>query len=120
MCHSGAETMNQEPQFETVYQQLRAEARRQTRAEQKRRAMHDALVKRHEQTEAMLLRLRRDLSLLDQTIEAELQNSRTRDLHHFAFPMTVRALIARRDNLKSTISMLLREITNNDAERKAA
>jgi hypothetical protein len=114
--------MDQEPRFETadLQRRVRAEAKRQTRAERKRLAMHHALVKRREQTETMLVRLRNDLRLLDQTIEAELQNSPTRDLHHFAFPMTVRALIARRDNLKSTISMLLREVTKDDSERPAA
>ena len=48
--------------------------------------------------------------------EDELENSPTRDPHHFAFPMTVRALIARRDNLKATITLLLRELTE---ERRA-
>ena len=103
-------TMNQEPQFETAYlrRRVRAEARKQSRADRKKLAMHNALVKRREQTEAMLIRLRKDLRLLDQSIEAELENSPTRDPHHFAFPMAARALIARRENLKSTISMLLR------------
>jgi hypothetical protein len=103
--------MNHETQFETAYlrRRIRAEASRQTRAESKRLALHDALQKRREQTEAMLVRLRSDLRLLDQSIEAELENSPTRDPHHFAFPMTLRALIARRDNLKSTISMILQQ-----------
>lgn len=105
--------MNRESQFEPAY--LRAHGvKKQTRAERKMRAMHDALVKRRERTEAMLVRLRNDLRLLDQTVEAELQNSPTKDLHHFAFPMTLRALIARRDNLKSTISMVLHELRNDD------
>ena len=45
----------------------------------------------------------------DQGIEAELENSPTKDPRHFAFPMTLRALIARRDNLKSIISIILHQ-----------
>jgi len=82
--------------------------------------MNDALRKRRQQMETMLIRLQNDIRLLDQSIEAEPQNRPTRDLHHFAFPMTVRALIARRENLNATISMLLLELTKNDPERGAA
>lgn len=82
--------------------------------------MHDAIVKGREQTEAMLVRLRNDLSLLDQTIEAEMKNSPTRDLHHFAIPMTVRALITRRENLKATIALLLLELSEKDPRESTA
>jgi len=114
--------MNQEFQFEAAYLQrrVRAEARRPTTAERKRLAVSDALVKRRQQTQAMLVSIQNDLRLLDQSIADELENSPTRDPHHFAFPMTVRALIARRDNLKATISLLLLELTEEDARESAA
>jgi hypothetical protein len=44
--------------------------------------------------------LKNAATLLDQSIEAELQGSPTRDPGHVAFPMTARALMMRRDNLR--------------------
>jgi hypothetical protein len=49
--------------------------------------------------------------------EDELENSPTRDPHHFAFPMTVRALIARRDN--GDDYLLLRELTEEETRESA-
>ena len=108
--------MNQELQFEATYLQRRilADSARQTTAERKRLATSEALMKRRQQTQAMLVGLQKDLRLLDQSIADELENSPTKDPHHFAFPMTVRALTARRDNLKATISLLLLELTKED------
>jgi hypothetical protein len=113
--------MNQQPHFETADLQrpVRAEIKRQTIAERKRLAMEDALWQRRQRTEAMLIDLKNDVRLLDQSIEAELEKSPTRDPHHFAFPMTVRALIARRENLKSTISRLLLDLTKTDPRERA-
>jgi hypothetical protein len=108
--------MNQQPQFETADLQrlFRAEVKRQTKVERKRVAMNDALRQRRQQTEAMLVALKKDCGLLDQSIEAGLENSPTRDPHHFAFPMSVRALIARRENLKATIALLSGESKNDE------
>jgi hypothetical protein len=114
--------MNQQRQFETADLQrlVRAEVKRQTKAERKQVAINDALRQRRQQTEAMLIDLKKDCGLLDQSIEAALESSPVRDPHHYAFPMTVRALIARRENLKATIALLLLELTKNDPERAAA
>jgi hypothetical protein len=114
--------MNREFQFEAAYLQrrVRAEASRLTTLERRRLAVSDALVKRRQQTQAMLAGLQNDLRLLDQSIADELENSPTRDPLHFAFPMTVRALTARRDNLKATISLLLLELTKEDTRESAA
>lgn len=114
--------MNQEFQFEAAYLQRRvlAESRRPTTAERTRLAISEALTKRRQQTQAMLIDLQRNLRLLDQSIADELENSPTKDPHHFAFPMTVRALTARRDNLKATISLLLFELTKEDTRESAA
>jgi hypothetical protein len=110
--------MNQ-PQFETadLRHLVRAQAKGQAMAERKRLATDRALRQKHQQTEAMLIDIKNALRFLDQSIEAELQNSPTRDPHHFAFPMTVRALITRRENLKSTITLLLLELTKSDHKR---
>ena len=110
--------MNQ-PQFETadLRHLVRVQAKGQAMAERKRLATDDALRQRRQQTETMLIDIKNALRLLDQSIEAELQKSPTRDPHHFAFPMTVRALITRRENLKSTITLLLSELTKSDRGR---
>lgn len=114
--------MNQQSQFETADLQrlVRAEVKRQTKAERKQVAISDALRRRRQQTEAILIDLKKDCGLLDQSIVAALESCPVRDPHHYAFPMTVRALIARLENLKATIALLLLELTKNDPERAAA
>jgi hypothetical protein len=49
-----------------------------------------------------------------------LQSSTTRDPRHFAFPMTARALIARRDNLEATMKALSKELARSELERLVA
>ncbi|WP_028345978.1 hypothetical protein [Bradyrhizobium murdochi] len=108
-----------QPQFETadLRHHVRVQAKRQAMAERKQLAADDVLRRRRQQTEAMLIDIKNVLRLLDQSIEAELQKSPTRDPYHFAFPMTVRALTTRRENLKSTITLLLLELTKSDRGR---
>ena len=114
--------MNQPPQSETAYSQrrVRAKTRGNTTSDRKRLATIETLVKKRQQTETMLIRLHNDLRLLDQSVQAELENSTTKDPKHFAFPMAVRSLIARCENLRSTISMLSLELASNDFERLPA
>jgi hypothetical protein len=57
--------------------------------------------------------LKNAATLLDFSIETELQTSPTRDPRHFAFPMSAKTLIARRDNLRATIAALSKELTNS-------
>ena len=90
-----------------------AQAKKRAMEERKRLAMIDALQRTRQQTEAVVKDLRNVATLLDQSIETELQGSPTRDPGHFAFPMTVRALMARRDNLRATIAALCDELTKH-------
>jgi hypothetical protein len=114
--------MNQQPQFETsnFERSARAEVKRRAKEERKLLAMNDALRRMRQRTETMLIDLKNAVRLLDQSIEAELENNPTKDPHHFAFPMTVRALIARRENLKATVASLSDELSKNDPEWAAA
>ena len=43
---------------------------------------------------------------LDASIKAELASARVRDPFHFGFPISARAMMARRENLACTIAML--------------
>lgn len=81
--------------------------------ERRRLAMIDALQRNREQTEAVVKDLKNAAILLEQSIESELQDSPTRDPDDVAFPMTARALMTRRDNLRSTIAALCSELTRH-------
>ena len=91
----------------------RAEAKKRTIEERKHLALMAALRRWRQRTEAVLIDLKNAVALLDCSIEAELQSSPSRDPHHFAFPMTVRALIARRENLMATIAALSEELARD-------
>lgn len=90
-----------------------AQAKKRAIEERKRLAMIDALQRNRQQTEAVVQDLKNAATLLDQSIEAELQGSPTRDPGHIAFPMTARALMTRRDNLRATIAALCDELTRH-------
>jgi hypothetical protein len=99
----------------------RAQAKRRAIEGRKRLAMIDGLQRTRQRTEAVLMDLKNTAASLDCSIETELQSSPTRDPRHFAFPMTARALIARRDNLKATIAALCEQLARgNELERSVA
>ncbi|UPJ53486.1 hypothetical protein IVB30_20525 [Bradyrhizobium sp. 200] len=104
-----------------VERSSRAEVKRRATEERKRLATIDALQRLRQRTEAVLANLKNTATLLDYSIETELQASPTRDPRHFAFPMTARALIARRDNLRATIAAISEELARgNHLERSVA
>lgn len=90
-----------------------AQAKKRAIEERKRLAMLDALQRNRQQTEAVVKDLKNAANMLEQSIEAELQGSPTRDPGHFAFPTTARALMTRRDNLRATIAALCDELTKH-------
>jgi hypothetical protein len=108
--------MIQQHHFETadVERTNRAQAKKLAIEERKRLAMIGALHRMRRRTEAVLTDLKKAATLLNHSIEAELQSSPTRDPRHYAFPMTARALIARRDNLEATIHVLGKELARGD------
>jgi hypothetical protein len=105
--------MTQQHHLETanIERSNRAQAKRRAIEERKHLAMIDALHRMRQRTEAVLTDLKNTAISLDYSIETELQSSPTRDPRHFAFPMTARALITRRDNLRATIAALSEELT---------
>jgi hypothetical protein len=114
--------MTQQHHFETaqVERSNRAQSKKRAIEERQRLARIDALRRMRQRTEAALTDLKNSATLLDYSIETELQSSITRDPRHFAFPMTARALIARRDNLEATMNALSKELARSELERLVA
>jgi cell division protein FtsB len=78
--------------------QAQNEARKQREIEIKRRAAT--------QLRTMIVTLEREVANLDDGISSELMLARVRDPSHFAYPISVRTMHARRENLKATIAVL--------------
>jgi cell division protein FtsB len=78
--------------------QAQNEARKQREIEIKRRAAT--------QLRTMIVTLEREVANLDDGISSELILARVRDPSHFAYPISVRTMQARRENLKATIAAL--------------
>jgi hypothetical protein len=75
--------------------------------EQSRKQMEIAASQRKAvQIRTMLASLNSTIAMLDSSIGAELERSSIKDPRHYAFPMTVRAMIAQRENLKGTLAAL--------------
>ena len=65
----------------------------------------------------MIAALERAVSSLNASIDAILEGSQVRDPTSFAYPVTARAMCARRDNIQSTIAVLSRQLAKiNDPE----
>ena len=95
----------------------RVASKKRALEQRKRLAMIDALQRLRQRTEAVLVDLKKAASLLDQSIEIELQNSPTRNPRDVSFPMSARALIARRDNLRATIVAITKEMAQGGPSR---
>lgn len=122
-CAIAEQEMTQLHHLETadVPRSNRAQVKRDALEERKRLATIDALRRLRQRTEAVLADLKNAATMLDYSIETELQSSPTRDPRHFAFPMTARALITRRDNLRATIAAISEELARgHHLERSVA
>lgn len=67
------------------------------------------------QISTMLAELERAVQILDADIAAEEQRTGISDRTNFAYPTTAQDMIARRDNLKTTISVLTSRLSRSDA-----
>ena len=95
--------------------QAQNEARKQREIEIKRRAAT--------QLRTMIVTLEREVANLDDGISSELMLARVRDPSHFAYPISVKTMQARRENLKATIAALSDRLALTDdapAQRVAA
>ena len=81
-------------------------AKREALDESRRQKKFDAAQREAVQLQATIADFERGLLALQLSIEAELKSVWIRDPSHFAFPITARVLVARRDNLKATIAAL--------------
>jgi hypothetical protein len=86
--------------------QANTEARAQREIEIKTRAAT--------QLRTMIANLEREVANLDDGISSELTLARVRDPSHFAYPISVRMMQARRKNLKTTIAVLSDRLTLTD------
>lgn len=62
------------------------------------------------QIRTMIARLKHDISKLEDRIKSDLERARMRDPSHHAYPISVRTWSARRENLKTTIAVLLERL----------
>ena len=106
--------MTRLPQNKSIDRFSRAQARRIANEERKRLALIDAFQHWRLGTEAVLVNLKSAVTVLDYSIETELQNSLTRNPRDAAFPMTARALVTRRENLRATIETLSEELARDN------
>ena len=97
----------------------RAAANRHAIEERKRLTMIDALQRLRQRTETVLADMKNAVASLDESIEIELQSSTTRDIRDFSFPMTARAMIARRDNLRATIAAISEELARGSHRKNS-
>ena len=79
--------------------------------------------KTHQQTAAqskaalirgMISNLTRAVTILNASIEADLESARVRDPAHFAFPTAIRAMMVRRDNLQASMVALTERLADTD------
>jgi hypothetical protein len=62
----------------------------------------------------MIANLEQEVANLDDGISSELTLARVRDPSHFAYPISVRTMQARRENLKTTIAALSNRLALTD------
>jgi hypothetical protein len=91
-------------------------ARRRTQHEV--REQREADIKRRVATQlrAMIRTLEFEAAQLDRSISSELELARVRDPSHFGYPISVRTMTLRRDNLKSSIVALSERLAVTDDE----
>jgi hypothetical protein len=115
--------MTRQCHFETVERRCGNNHPRRFRAIlAKRRANNEARVQREieiktraaTQLRTMIANLEREVANLDDGISSELTLARVRDPSHFAYPISVRTMQARRKNLKTTIAVLSDRLTLTD------
>jgi hypothetical protein len=89
-------------------------AKRRLREETRKQRQIVANQREAMQIRAMIATLDRSVLNLNADIDAELQRASVRDPSHFAFPIAARTMIARRDNLKTTIAALSEQLAKVD------
>jgi hypothetical protein len=94
--------------------------KRRLAAERRKEQEAAAALRQATRTRAMIANLELAISSLDASIEAELASARVRDPSHFGFPISARAMMARRENLTCTIAMLCKPLGDTDRVKQFA
>jgi phage shock protein A len=84
----------------------REHARRQREIDNRRREVV--------QIQSTIASLNRTVAVIETSITAALDRSHVTDPQHYAFPILARTMIARRDNLKTTIATLSEQLARMD------
>ncbi|MGH6711285.1 MAG: hypothetical protein ACREEK_20215 [Bradyrhizobium sp.] len=93
--------------FETGVGRVRApSAKRQTRIEARKQNEIDCKKRTATQIRRMIANLEHEIACLAVSIASELEQARVREPSHFGYPMLVRAMQIRNDNLKATVASL--------------
>jgi hypothetical protein len=88
--------------------------KRKAMDESRRQAQINAVRRKALQTRVAIAELERTVLKLDFAIAAELERARVHDPSHFAYPISVRSMITRRDNVKATIAALTEQLARID------
>jgi hypothetical protein len=89
-------------------------AKRLAREHGRKQKQIDTSQREAAQIRSMIASLNRTIASLDGSIAADLEKSHVRDPRHYAFPISARTMIARRDNLRSTIAALSDRLSKLD------
>jgi hypothetical protein len=73
------------------------------REDLRQRKAQEAAARERTKLQLTIASLNKAVSIIESSIAAEIDRSCFKDHKHYLFPITARALIARRDNLNSTI-----------------
>jgi hypothetical protein len=85
-------------------------AKRQRQIEIRRQAELAAARQAEAQIRSLTAHLEAEVANLDARVTADLAKATIKDPSHYAFSVSIKAMIARRDNLKSTIRALLERV----------
>jgi hypothetical protein len=87
--------------------------RRRARHESRELIRLNAIRREAAQIRSIISDLERIVNTIGQSIQAELEGAAIRDPSHFGFPITARALVARRGNLEATIAALAERLNED-------
>jgi hypothetical protein len=94
---------------------LLALAKRQARDATRKQREIETKSRATGQLRTMIITIGREIANLDDSIRSELMLAEVRDPSHYAYPISVRTMEARRVNLRATIAALSHRLTLTDS-----
>jgi hypothetical protein len=89
-------------------------AKRHAREQARRQREIDLRQREAVQIRSTIASVNRTIAVIESSITAVLDRSHVTDPRHYAFPISARTMIARRDNLKTTIATLSDQLAKID------